>query len=225
MYGDNEGMILRSGTSINCLSKTKLWEDSQDLIANIGGFDKLHGEYCSPCRRSLSLLDFIETYYKEIKGEEVNIHGKGCSAFVRMHSVIRDKLAEFIEAIETRNIENCYCDELDHRYYGKIYDNICRMQDLATEEKYSKMANYKGYGKNRELYRIYHKNFFVFYEPGDGTTVIGRDFDKIRDEFQHWHKYFSTAHHSTILETRHVLTAHPGVKINSDCIGEVLSFL
>ena len=143
MYNNNDGMVLRSGTSINCFSNTQLWKDAQDVLGNTGGYDKLHSGYCTPCRLIFGLLDFIETYYKEIKGEEVNIHGKGCAAFVRMHSVIRDKLAEFIEAIDTRNIENCYCDELDHNRYGggTIYDNICHMQDLATEEKYSKMAN------------------------------------------------------------------------------------
>lgn len=222
IYGNNEGMVLRSGTSINCLSRTQLWKDAQDVLGNTCGFDKLHSDYCAPCKRLFSLLDFLETHYKEIKGEEVKIHGNGNKAFIHMHSVIRDKLAEFIEAIETKKIENCYCDELD-RHGGQIYDNICYLQDLAEEEKYSKMANYKGYGKNREFYRIYHKNFFVYDEPGGyRAPVIGRDFDKIKEELQHWHKYFSTPHHSVVL-VRQALEGT--LKINSDCIGEIMSFL
>lgn len=220
MYNDNEGMILRSGTTINSVKHSQLYKDSIKITNQVYDHEKLHNEYCSPCRTMISVLDLIETHHKEIKGEETKIHGNG-RTWIKFYVTIRDKLKEFITLIDSGNRVKCYCDELDHRYAGRIYSNICYMQDLAEDSKYSSMANYKGYGKGRELYRIYHKNFFVYYEPGDGTTVIGRDFARLRDELHHWYKYFSGPHHSVAEPAKNSLAPY----INDDCISVVLSFL
>jgi hypothetical protein len=197
-------------------------KDSLKLFKNKFDVDKFHHNYCYPCRQIIGLFDFLERYHKEIKGEETNIHGNGNKTWIELHDGMKKKLQEFIIQIDT--IARCNCDEIDHQLGGKIYDNICNMHDLAEQDKYSKMANYEGYGRERELYRIYHKNFFVSYEPGDGTFVIGRDFNSIKRELQHWYKYFDTPHQS-VTEVTEMTTTSLLPHINNDCISVVLSFL
>ena len=224
IYDENEGMVLRSGTSINCLKHSQLYKDTHDLLKGKCQDDKLHSWYCAPCKRLFNLLDFLETHHKEIKGVETKIHGKGNKGLIALHEVVKNKLKEFIEWTEKVDVGTCYCDDIDRRYGGNIYDNVCHMQDLAEERNYYNAANYKGYGKERELYRIYHLNFFVRVEVDD-EVFIDRDFKKIKEELQHWYKYFSTVHHSVVLDCRQALSTHPRIKINSDCISDILSFL
>jgi len=222
MYSSKDGMVLRSGKIINSLENSQLRKDCRKLLKNEFDVNKFHHNYCEQCRKIIGLFDFLERYHKEIKGEETNIHGNGNKTWIDLHTTIKNKLQEFIMQIDT--IVICNCDNLDHASGGAIYNNICKMLDLAEQDKYSKMANYEGYGRERELYRIYHKNFFVSYEPGDGTFVIGRDFNSIKRELQHWYTYFAKPHHS-VTEVTEMTTTTLLPHINNNCISVVLSFL
>jgi len=139
--------------------------------------------------------------------------------------VIREKLEEFIHVIDTKGVD-CSCEDQDWFYNGAIYNNICFMLDLSEQPEYIKMANYTGYGREREKYRIYHKNFFDYRVTEDGVVeVTGRNLARVREELAHWLKYFKRAHQSVIDKAKKALVTHKRVTINADCITEVLSFL
>jgi hypothetical protein len=222
-YNRKEGMRLRSGKVINCINNIPFYTDFCNMTSGYNLDSNPQFGYCTKCFTLFSLFDFCEKYHKELRGEERNIYGK-TSVFLDIYNVIRSKLEEFINVIDTEGLI-CSCEEQDYIFDGAIYQNICHMLDLSEEEEYSKMANYTGYGREREKYRIYHKNFFEYYITDDGLEVIGRNFHRVREELAHWLKYFKHAHQSVIIDAKKILATHERVKINADCIGEILSFL
>jgi len=219
-------MRLRSGTAINCCVNSPIVNEmTNDNYALVHGYardiNSLHYGYCEKCCKLFGLFDFLEKYHKEIRGEERNVHGK-MPLWTTLYKVIRDKLEEFINVIDTSGIR-CTCDR---RFGGKMYDNICFMIERSKEKDYIMMANYTGYGREREKYRIYHKNFFDYRVTEDGVVeVTGRNLARVREELAHWLKYFKRAHQSVIDKAKKALVTHKRVTINADCITEVLSFL
>jgi len=222
-YNSKEGMRLRSGKVINCVNNIPFYTDFCNMAYGYNEENTPQYAYCKKCFTLFSLFDFCEKYHKELRGEERNIYGK-TSVFLDIYNVVRNKLDEFINVIDTEGLI-CSCEEQDYIFDGAIYKNICHMLDLSEEEEYIKMANYTGYGREREKYRIYHKNFFVNNIDDNGLDIIGRDFQRVREELAHWLKYFKRAHQSVIDETKKTLANHKNFKVNSDCIGEILSFL
>jgi len=222
-YGRAEGMQLRSGTIINHVANSQLGKDAAVLFNGDCDVDTPQYGYCKKCFTIFTMFDFLEKHHKQIRCEEITVHGK-TSTWIALHKVIREKLEEFIHVIDTKGVD-CSCEDQDWFYNGAIYNNICFMLDLSEQPEYIKMANYTGYGREREKYRIYHKNFFEYEVTENGLEIIGRNFHRVREELAHWLKYFKRSHQTVIDNAKKELTAHKRVAVNDDCITEILSFL
>ena len=229
MYHPADSMILRSGKTINGCCNAKIVEDARAL----GDFDNTKNTpqygYCKVCFSIFGLFDFLEKYHKNIRGEEKTIHGADLNYWLVIYNISKNKIDEFINTIDKGDVV-CECDKQNYKLNGILVNNFWLMDSMSKKEKYSKMANYTGYGVEREKYRIYHKNFFIIervYEDYIGDELheeyyITRDFQKAKKELLHWQKYFSQEHQSVID------TAEKGLKKifnNDDLVGEVTKFL
>lgn len=229
-YSSTEGMRLRSGTTINCLQMTQFYKDIKILLDGKSAHeDKPHYGYCKPCATIFGIFDFVEKYYKELRGETTTIKGNN-TEIKSLYYVIRRKLKEFITYLDEGDI-TCNCNEQNIDYNGTLYYNYTYMKELSEQKEYSKMANYTGYGPEREKYRIYHKNFAICIkehnplDQDDWSIVMARDFKKVKKEVMHWLKYFVKEHYSVVSNTNKALTTHPNVFLNEDCISAILDYL
>lgn len=230
-YNSRDGMQLRSGTTINCLRNTQFYNDIMILLNEESTYeDKPHYGYCKPCATMFGFFDFVEKYHHELRGQVTNIKGSNIQ-MRNLYYTIRRKLKEFITCIEDEKV-TCKCNEQNIFYDGTLYYNYTYMQELSEQKEYFKMANYTGYGVQREKYRIYHKNFAICireqdnpFDPSDWSITMGRDFQKVKAELQHWSKYFDKEHCSIITKTEKALTTHPNVFLNQDCISVIMSYL
>lgn len=228
MYSNSEAMVLRSGKTINGLSNSWFGKDSHALITGDNTVNTPQHGYCNACFTIFSLFDFMEIYYKELRGEERKIHGKPGDC-LPIYLVIRKKLEEFITEIDAGKCV-CSCEREDYERDGIIYENICRMERLTEQYGLSSMADYAGYGRDREKYRIYHRNFFIVTgsaEDEDGLFgySITRDFQRTKEELRHWLKYFRQEHQSVLDAAEKALLSYKKVRLNRDCIGEIMKFL
>ena len=224
-------MRLRSGTTINCLRNTKFFKDIKILLDEESSYeDKPHYGYCRTCSIIFGLFDFLEKYHNELRGED-KTRLKGNSAeLLSLYYATRKKLKEMIDTIDSNTV-TCKCNEQNIYYDGTLYYNYTYMQELSEQSDYQKMANYTGYGPDREKYRLYHNNFTICireenpFDPDDVYIIMGRDFQKVRSELQHWSKYFNKEHYSIVSKTKKALDSHPRIFINQDCISNILEFL
>lgn len=224
-------MILRSGKSINGLKNTKFNKDAMLLTSGDNTANTPQYGYCKNCFLIFALFEFMEKYHKDLRGEERTIHGKS-SHLPGLYLAIRAKLEEFIDCID-RQACSCNCEEQDILLEGTIYRNICLMETLSRLAEYKEMANYCGYGKDREMYRLYHKNFFIIEEvaeeeedeDGEARYIITRDFHMTRNELLHWLGYFRQEHQTVIDAARKALRTYKNGYIPDDCIGQIIKFL
>jgi hypothetical protein len=224
-------MRLRSGTTINCLQKTQFYKDIKILLDGEATYeDKPHWGYCRPCATIFGLFDFMEKYHKELRGEAMKIKGNN-PEIMSLYYTIRGKLKDFITSIDEDRV-TCECNEQNIYHDGTLYYNYDYMQELSEQSDYQKMANYTGYGPEREKYRLYHKNFAICiknnvnpYDEDDYEIIMGRDLKKVKVELQHWSKYFDKEHYSIVSKTKKALDSHPRIFINQDCISNILEFL
>lgn len=218
-------MILRSGKSINGVSNSQIRKDLNDIQKwNNAGNTPQYG-YCKTCFTIFTMFGFLEKYHKNIRGEERTIHGSQ-SEWFSLYANVREKLEEFIKIIEQDHCE-CKCVEEDRYLGGAIYRNIHRMDELSARDNYAEMADYTGYGKEREKYRIYHRNFFILeeVEDEDGSILcymLTRDFEKTRSELLHWLEYFKQEHQTVLDAAEKALLSK---SIGKDSVGEIMKFL
>ena len=231
LYSASESMVLRSGKSINGINNSKLNRDAMMLTNGDTSADTPQYGYCRTCFLIFGLFDFIEKYHKELRGDETTIHG-GKTQWIPLYNVIRVKLENFIDCID-RGVCRCKCEEQDRLLDMTLSNNIHRMDTMAMIGNYEEMADYTGYGREREKYRIYHRNFFIVeeFEIDDGhgeffsDYTITRDFHMTRHELLHWLEYFKKPHQSVIDATRTALSAYKKAYIGTDCIEEIIKFL
>ncbi len=226
-------MILRSGKSINIndFGTSQLYKDLTILVKGNNDEDTLHTGYCETCFTIFSLFQFLEKYYKKIRGEEKIINEDNVEMLMDIYKYIREKLEDFIEAIENGTCNDCECNESNQINDGLIHSNIRYMQDIYEQDEYVKFKNYSGYGSERVKYRIYHLNFFdIEYLDGvqdededeKGELYITRNWEEIKNELIHWLKYFKQDHQFIIDTTsRKELLKY----LNNDCVGEIMKFL
>jgi len=218
-----DGMLLRSGKRLNCVINTPMFSDIQAFTRpDEYPQPTQHAYNCQKCQLVLDFLDILEKYHNYIR------EGKN---WMKFYDACRVKLREFIRDFDSV-IYSCYCEVSNRHFNGALEDELEELTFLASTEDISRMANYTGY-EDRRLYRIYNKNFLMLentlaYSHGDYeeyTDVIVRDFDLMKAELEHWFKYFNRPHASVVTETFKALENHPRNSINTDCIGNILSFL
>jgi hypothetical protein len=210
---------------------TQFYKDIRILLAGESTYeDKPHYGYCNSCATIFGVLDFMEKYHNELRGEEIRKINGNNKEIINLYYTIRVKLKEFIMSIEKDNVI-CKCNEQNIYYDGTLYYNYTYMQELSEQKDYSKMANYTGYGDQREKYRLYHKNFTICireenpFDPDDWSIIMGRDLQKVKAELEHWSKYFDKEHYSIITKTEKVLITHPKIFLNQDCISVIMDYL
>lgn len=225
-----DAMVLRSGKSINGIKNSTLYKDANILLEGNNDIDTPQFGYCVTCFRMFTLFDFLEKHHKELRGEgKARVYG---TTLLKFYTVVRDKLQEFIDSIDSNRYKPCECDAQDYRFNGALYDNICRMSEMSEREEYSEMANYTGYGRDREKYRIYHLNFFVvehlnlFVEEDRNPNeyYLTRDFQKAKQELLHWLKYFQQRH-QTEIDTIEAAKKELDKYFPRDCVGEIIKFI
>jgi len=224
-------IILRSGKSIhiNDFGTSEFYKDLTILVTG-NDIDILHN--CEICFPIFSLFEFLEVYYKIIRGEEKSINEDNVEMLMDIYTYIREKLEDFIESIE-----NKYCKCITTDEVMDLYEAFRHLQYLSELDEYVKFNNYTGYGLERGDYRICHLNFFKYgrrdedeeedddeREEDDGIEedfIIIRDFSKVKDELIHWLRYFKQEHQFIIDTSRTELLKY----LNKDCVGEILKFL
>jgi hypothetical protein len=204
LYSKSNGMLLRSGRTINNFTTSDLHNDMIHMITQSHcrtlqnykvqtPFNSSNpNTFCNVCFKLISLLDIAEKYGKELRGETNNIKGddKKFSTKQKLYVTVRAKINDFISTIDTSQCQ-CKHDAYDISYFD--YLDGC-LNDIIVDKQYAHMANYKGHGPERALYRKYHRNFVKLLNNGrdfQGFIYVLRDFDKIKKELIHWSKFFN----------------------------------
>lgn len=225
---ENEGMKLRSGTVINCIKKSPLYDDLLDLLKKRMTLPPLHeGEdgvyefstwHSHNCSSIIEQLRFIERHHETLLREPI---------LVGLYKQTLNTLNNWIRDIESGSMK-CECW---HYHSWRVTEGACM---LTPEYDYLSSLDHHDYhniksNKNityssRMLYRLYRNNFIVSTEEEDvyGVSVKKHDYSLILDELQLWRRYFRK---EPLVNIKAAYKALNKTKIVSDCIGKVLEFL
>ncbi|MEX0597793.1 MAG: hypothetical protein WD512_14975, partial [Candidatus Paceibacterota bacterium] len=161
--GTTEGMKLRSGTVINHIKNTPLFEDIVDLYENWplrpshdGERNEGSSNYCGDCFAIINRLRFIERHHETLRNEP---------NLLDMYQYELNELNNTILAMEGRkNLCECW-----HYFPWRVTDGACMLTDeydyLASYDhaEYHATKTYSPthplFFKNRGLYRLYRNNF------------------------------------------------------------------
>lgn len=222
-----DGMRLRSGTTINHIKKTSLFEDLKALYYKeaVSPFYEedikdFAFNYCNDCFSIINLIRFLEKNHESLRTD---------AYLVNHYKEQLNNLNSLIEMIEKGNMK-CKCW---HYHSWRITEGACM---LTEEHDYLQSLDHSGYHviKNinksnplfynyRALYRLYNCNFLTptDKEDTDGNSVKEHNYMKILSELKIWRQYFRKEHITRVNVASQVLN-----KITiQDCAGKILEFL
>lgn len=230
---EDKGMKLRSGTVINCIKNTPLYQDLSDLYENMSLNAVHEGEYheynlstwrCATCYCIINQLRFIERYHDNLRNE-TSLRG--------ICQETRNTLRKWIDGIKRGNMK-CECW---HYHSWRVTEGACMLTEeyeylssldrseyqTALENKTNKPTHPSFYS-SRYLHRIYRNNFLVPTDQFDvyGTPVKEHDYNLILEELKLWERYFRR---EPSFRIKAAFKALEKTILVSDCVNNILEFL
>jgi len=229
---ENKGMKLRSGTVINCIKNTPLYQDIADLYENMP-LQPLHegedGVYefstwlSSDCSSVINQLRFIERHHDTLQNN---------ACLIGIYRETLETLRSWILGIKSGGMK-CNCWQY-HSWH--VTEGACMLtpeyeylSSLDRTEYYTSIENKKNkpehssFYQTRHLRRLFHNNFLVPTEDldTDGIPVKKHDYNLILEELKIWERYFRRQH-STERKASSVFLKTITI---DDCAGRILEFL
>jgi hypothetical protein len=213
-----EWMTLRSGDIIKCKQFTGLCVVIKKLIKDIYSTcyktskvtEISYVYYCLNCDSVINLLCFIEEHYEMLFN-----HPELINVYRYIHQEINNTIHKIEKGVLTCG---CLSDEHDacmllyeYDYYKKKYASI---SDNEKQELSSSFVN-------RQLYRLCRNNFLIYTEETD--QLKEHDYNLILDELKLWKAYFQQEP-IIITEARKILS-HSHIKLDKDCVNNILEFI
>lgn len=188
--------------------------------------------YSDSCNNIFNFLELLEKYYLFISTD---------ISMIDHYYKIRHYILNFINFCDkaiisyTNRYFICHCDSIysvDGIYNFDapnvsylLYDEFCYLNKICELGEIKNMENYDGYINRRE-YRLYKKNFIMNSSMnifGSNSNYACHDYKQIRDELNHWLKYFNKLHRYEMANYKTILSKY--TILNNNCIENIIDFM